>query len=42
MRELWQRFIRSIFGEPYSLQGNWLEEECLTCEEWCDCDIIEE
>jgi hypothetical protein len=36
---LWQRFIQSIFGEPYSLQGDWLgRQEQLTCEEedWCD------
>ena len=44
MRSLWQRFIQSLFGEPYSLQGDWLGwDECdLTCEEFCDCDSLEE
>jgi len=35
MRSLWQRFIQSIFGESYSLQGQWLGGEKQL--EECDC-----
>jgi len=42
MRSLWQRFIQSLFGESYSLQGDWLGQGCLTCGELCDCDSLEE
>lgn len=42
MRSLWQRFIQSIFGEPDSLQGDWLGwEECdLDCEGCSICDTF--
>jgi hypothetical protein len=33
---LWQRFIQSIFGEPDSLQGNWLGGEEFDIEDWED------
>lgn len=36
MRKLWKRFIQSLFGEPYSLQGQWLGWE--NCELDCGYD----
>jgi hypothetical protein len=33
---LWKRFIQSIFGEPYTLQGNWMGREEFDIEDWED------
>ena len=47
MRALWQRLIQSIFGKPYTLQGNWLGREEFDIDDWdtledWDCELCRE